>query len=330
MTKDAVLALLQAEGDFVSGQEMSRRLQVSRAAVWKAVQSLREAGYAIESSTNRGYRLCPGTGPLEAETLRRLLSGCPWADRVTVLSEVDSTNNALRRLADQGAPHGSVVIAERQTAGKGRLGRSFASPAGVGLYLSVLLRPCAPPTALMHLTAVAAEAAVEAVAEAAGIRPGIKWTNDLVIGNRKCAGILTELSLQAESGLVDYAIIGIGTNCNHADADFPEEVRPMAVSLREATGKAVDRSAYAAALIRWLCRADRELLTEKKAWLSRYEADCITIGKDVKVVRGSQTRLAHADGLDENAALLVTYADDGSREAVTSGEVSIRGMYGYL
>ncbi|MCI8525075.1 MAG: biotin--[acetyl-CoA-carboxylase] ligase [Oscillospiraceae bacterium] len=329
MTKDAVLDLLRGAEGFVSGQEMSRRLAVSRAAVWKAVQTLREEGYAIESATNRGYRLAPGTGPLRAEALRRRLGDCPWADRVTVLASVDSTNNALRQLADQGAPHGTVVIAEQQTAGKGRLGRRFASPAGVGLYLSVLLRLNAPPMALMHLTAAAAEAAVEAVEAAAGIRPGIKWTNDLVLNRRKCAGILTELSLQAESGLVDYAIVGIGTNCNHSGGDFPEEVRPMAISLREAAGRPVDRCAYAAALIGQLWRMDAELLTEKKAWMTRYAADCITVGQDVKVVRGRTERPAHADGLDENAALLVTY-EDGTKEAVTSGEVSVRGMYGYL
>ena len=165
--------------------------------------------------------------------------------------------------------------------------------------------------------------------EAAGIRPGIKWTNDLVLGKRKFVGILTELSIQAESGLVDYAVVGIGTNCNHWMEDFPPEVRPVAVSIREFTGKAVDRNVYAAALIRWLWRADAELLTGKEAWLRRYAADCVTIGRDVKVVRGNSVRLARADGIDSEGALLVTY-DDGTREAVASGEVSVRGMYGYL
>lgn len=329
MTKDAVLAMLREADGFVSGQQMSDQLHLTRAAVWKAVQALREEGYTIVSVTNKGYQLIGTPDRLEEREVRRHLAGHPWAPLVHVLDTVDSTNTYCKKLAAEGAPHGTVVIADRQTGGKGRLGRSFASPAGVGVYLSVILRPGVPPAELLHLTAVAAEATVEAVTEATGLRPSIKWTNDLVIGKRKFVGILTELSLQAESGLVDYAVIGIGTNCNHGDADFPPEVRPMAVSLREATGKAVNRNAYAAALIRWLAAADRELLTEKTAWMARYAADCITIGRDVKIVRGGQERLAHADGVDENAALLVTY-QDGTQETVNSGEVSVRGMYGYL
>lgn len=329
MTKDSVLALLRETDGFVSGERMSRTLHLSRTAVWKAVQTLRAEGYAIESVTNRGYRLSAVPDKLDRAEICRLLGDHPWAGRVEVLDEVDSTNTAAKHKASGGAPEGTVVIAERQTGGKGRLGRSFASPGGVGLYLSVVLRPNVSPPGLMHVTAVVAEAAVEAIAETAGVRPGIKWTNDLVLEKRKLVGILTELSIQAESKLVDYVVVGIGTNCNHGDQDFPPEVRPMAISLREATGRAVDRNAYAAALIRQLHRAAVELFTNKEAWLARYAADCVTIGKDVKVVRDGRERLAHADGIDENAALLVTY-DDGAKEAVTSGEVSVRGLYGYI
>ena len=329
MTKDAVLALLRQQEGFVSGQEMSRRLQISRAAVWKAIQALREEGYQVESVNNRGYRLTAATPLLRKGEILEALGDHPWADRITVLDSVDSTNTLAKKLAAEGAAHGTVVVADCQTGGRGRLGRSFASPAGVGVYLTVILRPEVAPMALMHLTAVSAEATVEAIQDATGQRPGIKWTNDVVFGKRKCVGILTELSLQAESGLVDYAVVGIGTNCNHGDEDFPPEVRPMAVSLREATGQTVDRNRYAAALIRRLWEMDQELLSGKAAWLERYAADCVTIGKDVKVVRGDTVRLAHADGIDGDAALLVTY-EDGTREAVASGEVSIRGMYGYL
>lgn len=330
MTKDAVLELLCETGGFVSGQQMSQKLQLTRAAVWKAVQALREDGYAIESVTNKGYRLTSLTGKLQKqEILRGLEEGGPWGEKLTVLDTVDSTNTLAKKLAAEGAPHGTVVVADQQTGGRGRLGRSFASPAGVGVYLTVILRPNVPPAGLLHLTAVAAEATVEAIAQTAGIRPGIKWTNDLVIGARKAVGILTELSIQAESGLVDYAVVGIGTNCNHEDADFPPEVRPMAVSLREATGRRINRNDYAAALINWLARADRDLLSEKAEWMERYRRDCITIGQDVQVLRGAAVRPAHADGIDENGGLMVTY-QDGTRETVTSGEVSVRGMYGYV
>ncbi len=329
MTKEVVYSLLREAGDFVSGERMSRELGLSRTAVWKAVAALREDGYVIESVTNRGYRLLSAPDRLSRDEIVRKLNGHPWAERLIVLDEVDSTNNYAKKLALEGAPSGTAVVAERQTSGRGRLGRRFDSPAGLGVYLSLILRPEVPPGRILHLTAVAAEAAAEAVEEAAGVRPGIKWTNDLVLETRKLAGILTELSLQAESGLADYAVIGIGTNCNHAENDFPPELRDIAVSLRQATGKTVDRNAYAAALIRRLAAAGSELLTNKAEWLARYAAGCVTIGKDVRIVRGDTVRLAHADGIDENAALLVTY-EDGTREAVSSGEVSVRGMYGYL
>ncbi len=330
MTKDKVLALLQRAEGFVSGQEMSRQLQLSRAAVWKAVQTLRDEGYTIESSTNRGYRLRGVPDRLERGQILTALGAHPWADRVTVLETVDSTNTLAKQLAAEGAPHGTVVVAEQQTGGRGRLGRSFASPAGVGVYLSVILRPNAPPGELMHLTAMAAVAAVEAVEMACGLRPGIKWTNDLVLDRRKCAGILTEMSLQAESGLVDYAVIGIGTNCNHGDKDFPPDVRPMAVSLREACGRPVERSRYAAALIRQLSMADRALLGPGRAdWMARYAAGCITVGQDVQVVSGGAVRPAHAEAVTGDGALVVTW-EDGTRSIVNSGEVSIRGMYGYV
>jgi len=329
MTKEAVLALLRGTDGFVSGQRISDELGLSRTAVWKAVQALRTDGYAVESVTNRGYRLVAAPNRLDRDEIRRLLAGHPWAERVVLLDEVDSTNNYAKQLAAGGAPAGTIVIAERQTGGRGRLGRSFASPPGLGLYLSAIFRPEAPPATLLHLTAVVAEATVEAVWEAAGVRPGIKWTNDLVLERRKLVGILTELSLSAESGLVDYVVTGIGTNCNHAAADFPPDVRPMAISLCQATGRRVDRNAYAAALIRRLAAADETLLTEKADWMARYAADCITIGQDVKLIRGGEVRQAHADGIDGNAALLVTY-EDGSKEAVSSGEVSVRGLYGYV
>ncbi len=330
MTKDKVLALLQRAEGFVSGQEMSRQLQLSRAAIWKAVQTLRDEGYTIESSTNRGYRLRGVPDRLERGQILTALGAHPWADRVTVLETVDSTNTLAKQLAAEGAPHGTVVVAEQQTGGRGRLGRSFASPAGVGVYLSVILRPNAPPGELMHLTAMAAVAAVEAVEMACGLRPGIKWTNDLVLDRRKCAGILTEMSLQAESGLVDYAVIGIGTNCNHGDKDFPPDVRPMAVSLREACGRPVERSRYAAALIRQLSMADRALLGPGRAdWMARYAAGCITVGQDVQVVSGGAVRPAHAEAVTGDGALVVTW-EDGTRSIVNSGEVSIRGMYGYV
>ena len=231
-------------------------------------------------------------------------------------------------MALENAPHGTILIAGQQTGGRGRLGRSFYSPADAGIYMSVLLRPNCAPTELMHLTCAAAGAACDAVEAAAGIRPGIKWTNDLVFGKRKLAGILTELGLDAK-GNVSYAIIGIGINCCQQISDFPMELRNMAGSLSIATGKAVSRAQVAAALITQLERMDRQLLTGKAAMLEQYRRDCVTLGQEISVLRGEDVRHGTALDIDDSGALVVRF-DDGCTKAVSSGEVSIRGMYGYL
>lgn len=325
--KEKVLELLQSVQGELSGEEISRRLGVSRAAVWKAIEQLRQEGCEISASTRRGYRLVFAPDTLSRERITALLDGHPWAQNVHVMQEIDSTNNYLKQLAAQGAPDGASAIADRQTAGRGRRGRSFYSPGGLGLYLSVLLRPQAHPAELLHLTAMSAVAASRAVEAVCGVRPGIKWTNDLVFGTRKAAGILTELSVVAETMETDYVIVGIGVNCAHAE--FPEELRDIATSLRIETGKAVSRCALAAALLREFSRMEDALLTDREAWLREFSERCITIGKDVRIVRAGEERIAHADGIGPEAELLVTYPD-GTTGAVASGEVSVRGMYGYL
>jgi len=253
----------------------------------------------------------------------------PWVDRFHWLEETGSTNDDLKIMARQGAPHGTVLVADRQSGGHGRMGRSFHSPGGVGIYFSILLRPRCAPGDLMHLTCAAAVAMCEAVETAAGFRPGIKWTNDLVHGRRKLGGILTELGFTAKGG-VDYAIIGIGINCCHREADFPEEIRGIAASLAMVTGREIDRAKVSAAMMEALYRMDRHLLTEKAAILDTYRRDCITIGQEVSLLRvGEEVRHGRAVDMDDAGALIVEFAD-GHRETVNSGEVSVRGMYGYL
>ncbi len=328
--KETVLKILREASGDVSGEQISRLLGVSRAAVWKAIEALRAEGYAISSAPRRGYRLEQPTQELCArEVIRHLPANLPWRDRVVFLSSVDSTNNYLKTLAAQGAQEGSVVIADMQTGGRGRRGRGFHSPAGMGVYLSALLRPKCPPTELMHLTCAVAEAMCSAVEDAAGFRPRIKWTNDLVSENKKLAGILTELSVEAESGETQYAVIGVGINCCQKADDFPAPIRDVAASLSMVTGKPIDRNVLAAAMIRALYAMHTSLLTDKDAIMRAYRRDCITIGADVSIVRASETRYAHAFGVDDSGALLVRFAD-GSEEAVNSGEVSVRGMYGYV
>lgn len=253
----------------------------------------------------------------------------PWSAHFHWLEETDSTNDQLKKLARQGAPHGTVLIADRQSGGHGRMGRAFHSPGGVGIYFSILLRPSCNPGQLMHLTCATAVAMCEAVEAAAGFRPGIKWTNDLVYRKRKLGGILTELGLSAK-GTVDYAIIGIGINCCQEEADFSEDIRGIAASLSMVTGEEIDRAKVAAAMMDALYRMDQQLLTGKAAILDAYRRDCITIGQEVSLLRvGEEVRHGRAVDMDDEGALIVEFAD-GHAETVNSGEVSVRGMYGYL
>ena len=253
----------------------------------------------------------------------------PWKDHFHWVEETGSTNDDLKALARRGAPQGTVLIADRQSGGHGRMGRSFHSPDGVGIYFSILLRPQCAPGQLMHLTCATAVAMCEAIEAAAGFRPGIKWTNDLVYHKRKLGGILTELGLSAK-GTVDYAIIGIGINCYQQEADFPEEIRGIAASLSMVTGSEIDRAKVAAAMMDALHRMERRLLTEKQAILDTYRSDCITIGQEVSLLRvGEAVRHGKAVGMDDEGALLVEF-EDGHVETVNSGEISVRGMYGYL
>ena len=263
------------------------------------------------------------------EALLKGLSGqYPWKDRIHWFASIGSTNDHLKTLARQGAPHGTAVLASHQTNGHGRRGRSFHSPQGQGIYLSILLRPHCRPTELMHLTCAAAVAMCDAVEAVCGLRPGIKWTNDLVVGKRKLGGILTELSLTADC-MVDYAIIGIGINCRQQECDFPGDIRDIACSLDMVTGRQNDPAALAAAMLESLHQMDKTLLACRNQMLDRYRADCITLGREISLVRGAEVRYGKALSVDGEGALVVAFSD-GSVETVNSGEVSVRGMYGYV
>lgn len=264
---------------------------------------------------------------MDTDILRALPEAYPWKDRFSYFEELGSTNDTLKTLARQGAPHGTVLIADRQTGGHGRLGRSFYSPGGVGVYLSILLRPDCAPTELMHLTCAAANAMCDAIEKAAGFRPGIKWTNDLVYQKKKLGGILTELGF-GSSGKLEYAIVGIGINCCQKKEDFSPDIQDMAASLAMVTGTAIDRAAVAAAMMEALHQMDASLLTGKEAMLAQYRRDCITLGQQICVVRGAEIRYGTALTVDEEGALVVAFPE--GTEAVNSGEVSVRGMYGYV
>lgn len=255
--------------------------------------------------------------------IQKHLSCHPWQDKIQYLDTIDSTNTYAKGLAANGAPEGTVVIADHQTGGRGRLGRSFSSPAGMGLYLSVILRPNCFPEELMHLTCAAGVAAANAIDNP---QVGIKWTNDLVMGKRKLGGILTELSVDPNTRKVEWAVIGIGINCCQRSDDFPPEIRDIAISLHLSPA---DRPRLAVALIETLFTTNCGLFSQKAEIMEQFRVRCVTVGQEISILRGDEVGHAKAMGVDDDGGLLVQYAD-GSTACITSGEVSIRGMYGYL
>ena len=265
---------------------------------------------------------------LRESAIRRALAGDPLVGReVRVLPEVGSTNDYLKEAAREGAPEGLAVLAERQTAGKGRLGRSFQSPAGLGLWMSVLLRPTCPPERLPPVTALTAAACSGAIREVRGAEVGVKWPNDLVLDGRKLCGILTELESSGE-GLA--LVIGIGLNVSQRREDFPPELRETAGSLAMLTGREVPREALAGAILRWLDGMYRDLLADDlDAWRGAYRAACVNLGREVRILRpdGRET-LATALDVDRDFGLIVRRTD-GTEEILRSGEVSVRGLSGY-
>ena len=329
ISKQRILAMLKEQGkEYLSGEAMSQQLGISRAAVNKAVNSLRQDGYEIESATRTGYRLLTSPDLLTEGEIRPWLQAGELGSPLLCFSSVDSTNSYLKR-ESHSLPGGAVAVADQQTGGRGRLGRAFHSPAHTGIYLSVLLKPELEPLQALNLTAYVAVAICEAVERATGLRPGIKWTNDLVLGGRKICGILTEMAIEGESGALQYVIPGIGLNVNETLEDFPEEVRPVAGSLAMAAGRKLERGRLAAEMINSLDRMYAAWQAGGGDYLERYRAACLTIGREVQVIRpGTPPQNAFAEGVDDAFGLIVRYPD-GRRETVTAGEVSIRGLWGY-
>lgn len=332
MGRKTVLELLKsADGAFLSGGEMCEKLGVSRAAIWKAVTALRREGWEIEAVTGRGYRLTGAPDRLDREDiLAHLGETAAVGRRLDCFTSIDSTNSYLKRVAADGAPDGTVAVADEQTGGRGRRGRSFVSPSGRGVYLSALLRPACAVSELMTLTGFTAVAMCTAIERTAHVRPQIKWTNDLVLNGKKLCGILTELSVEGESGALQYVIPGIGVNVCQRAEDFPEELRGIATSLLLETGQRVERAALAAAMIEELDRLYAALRAhDTAAYLARYRSDCLTIGREVQLLWRDTSERVTALGVDDELGLIVRHAD-GSEETVRTGEVSVRGLYGYV
>ena len=318
MTKEDVLALLEKSDAPVSGEQMCRALGMTRAGVWKAIEALRADGFDIEAAPRRGYRLC--AKPLQKQALERLLDGRFPADRLIVLPEVDSTNTYLKQLASNGAPDETAVLSIRQTAGRGRRGRSFLSEPG-GLYLSYLIRPHESAQELLHLTALAGLCVCNAVRQVTGMQPSIKWPNDPVLNGKKLCGILTELSVSLETQEPEYVVIGIGINVH--EQTFSPDAAQVAGYLDAWTDRPVSRGELAKALLEELDGL------ETLDGLREYRAACLTLGRTVRLLRPDGTQQAEALDIDRDYGLIVRYGD-GREETVRSGEVSVRGLYGYI
>ncbi|MDE7245454.1 MAG: biotin--[acetyl-CoA-carboxylase] ligase [Oscillospiraceae bacterium] len=328
MGRERVYQLLQNQnGKFFSGQEISKCLGISRAAVWKSIDRLRKDGYIIEARTGLGYRLSAAPDTLVEREIRHYMRPDTECPDLRCLEEIDSTNSYLKREALLGAPHKTAAAANHQTAGRGRRTRGFVSPPGKGVYLSVLLRPRLTPEALLGVTGMAAVAVCNAVERTAGVRPGIKWTNDLVLNGKKICGILTELSVEAESSTAESLIIGAGVNVSQTAGDFGEELAAMATSLA-LEGRQVPLSCLAAAMIEEIYALSDALGGDIRPWVDAYRRDCVTLGKQVRLLWTSGQTEAFALDIDSQFGLIVRLPD-GSEETVRTGEVSVRGMYGY-
>lgn len=324
LLRDQILRALRENGGFVSGEDLSGELNVSRTSVWKCINTLRAEGYEIQSVTNRGYHLtaCP-----DIFTPEEICAGLGTVrlGRTAFCSEsVGSTNEEAKRRALAGAPDGSLFIAERQTGGKGRLGRSWASPPGTGIWFSLLLRPGSIPEPVTMTTLLAGLAVCRAIREKTGGAAMIKWPNDIVIGGRKVCGILTEMS--AEIDRVEFVVVGIGLNANLTE--FPEDIRHKATSLLLETGKPVPRVPMLQEILRQFeALISRNISSPDPAFLEEYKLLCVSLGREVTFTRGGAPVSGTATDISPQGELVVRLPD-GSTDRVFSGEVSVQGIYG--
>lgn len=321
MTKDAVLAILWKNADrFVSGSELASALSVSRTAIWKAVEQLRAEGYVIKSVTHKGYRLSSGSDVLSAEGVEKYLTQKRLS--VKVYQSITSTNTVLKGMAVDGAPEGLALVAASQTEGRGRMGRSFYSPADSGVYMSLLLRPDCGAAEATKLTACAAVAAAEAIEDLSGLRTGIKWVNDVLVGGKKVCGILTEASVDCESGMMNYVIIGIGINTRVPIGDFPEELRGIAGAVFGGEPIPELRCRLAAAVLDKLWCYYEHL--GDCGFYDKYKERCVVLGRPINILaRDKAPEPAVALDIGPDFSLLVR-TEDGALRRLNTGEVSIR------
>ena len=321
--KKEVLAMLETyRAQDISGEQMAQALGVSRAAVWKAINSLKAQGYPIAATTNRGYRLEAQSDLLSAEGIRpHVLPQLKDGD-ILVFETIDSTNLEAKRRAMAGGGHFTAVVADRQTLGRGRFGRSFFSPPGCGVYMSLLLKPT--PRQLSDvtlLTTAAAVAVCRAIEALTPLRPQIKWVNDLYLDGKKLCGILTEAVTDLESGAVESVVIGLGLNFKQSETALPEEVAAVAGTLFGARPPAITRNRLIAEIMNQLFALWDTLST--RAFLADYRSRSMLLGQEIVFARGEEKYAATAEEIDDDGALVVRMPN-GERLALRSGEVSVR------
>jgi BirA family biotin operon repressor/biotin-[acetyl-CoA-carboxylase] ligase len=323
MTTDAkILSALRANAGGVSGADLAEKLGVSRAAVWSRIEELRKFGYEIEAGPHAGYRIVGEPDALLADDLLARLGKTKVIGRdIRVFEQTTSTNDVIEKLARDGVKEGVVVFAESQTKGRGRLGRKWLSPAHKGLWFSVLLRPNLRPQETTQLTVAAAAALCRAIQAETGLKPEIKWPNDILIGGKKVAGLLTELS--AELDRVRHVILGIGVDVNIGANELPAELKKTATSLKLESGGTISRAELAVAILRELDAGYARVCAGKfPAIADEWEAHCATIGKNVTVQIGDRKIRGHAESLDAAGALLLR-TEHGRLEPITGGDVTL-------
>lgn len=317
--KKQVLQILENNRDeYISGNYISKILSVSRNAVWKAVNSLKNDGYNICSVTNKGYMLSSDNDILSAESIAKYLK---YDADIEVLDEIDSTNNYLKKCASEGAAEGKLIVAKKQTNGKGRLGKQFYSPNETGVYFSLLLRPDFSAEKSLLLTVMAAVAAAETVKNYSDADIKIKWVNDVYADGKKLCGILTEGSVSLENNGLDFAVIGIGVNVKSPESGFPDDIKNIATSVFR--GNNVPGDIKSKIVGDTVNRIFDMYLGKDKDYITRYRKLSFLDGKSIYVIKGDENIPATAIGIDENCHLIIK-TEDGKTKNLSSGDVSVR------
>lgn len=328
MKKLDILDILEKNTEkMISGEEMARILGVSRNAVWKGINSLKRDGYRILSSPKLGYRLEDGEDVLSLTALQKYLKRSELKDHMVVFHSISSTNTYLKEQGQQGRKEPLIAVAEVQTAGRGRMQRPFYSPEKNGVYFSILLFPSMDLTQINFLTILCAIAVCDAVRETCGIEPSIKWPNDVMMNGKKLCGILTEASIEGESGQLQYVVVGAGINLSQKEEDFPSDISKKATSIFLSGGKKCTRAQLTAAVLDvFFDYYEAYLKSEKKLLLSRYRKLLIIINKEIVVHDKGSSYPAVAIDVDEDAHLLVRDME-GKEHVLQTGEISIGGIY---